>query len=430
LRTDCEVTAKQGDEQAYGLRWWPSKGAEPQVKWLVPSMADVVRQALTKIREHTEEARRIARWYESHPRALYLGRDVAHLRTCEWLSMPQVSQVLFADPVPRTTARQWCEQHDVALMKRSGELLASFAALEHAVLSMLPRGFPVINVERDLKYGEALCVLRRNALHDRRATYRCAIEPMDHGDVHSRLGSRSETGIRSVFDRLGYHEEDGSPIRITTHQFRHYLNTLAQAGGMSQLDIAKWSGRKEIQQNAAYDHVSDRSLLMKLREAVGDTQRMQGPLATLPQVVPIPRDEFARLAIPAVHTTEVGFCVHDFVMSPCRLHRDCFHCQELICIKGDAAKETEIRRLRAETQELLDLARKAARGQTVGANRWVEHQQETLKRLEQLCAILDDPAVPPGTFIQLAPPKSPRRLPAASSGRALEQRSEPSGGLS
>ena len=149
------------------------------------------------------------------------------------------------------------------------------------MLKLVSRGFPILNAERDLRYSEALCIVQRNALHDERATYRCLIEPMDQGDLQSRMGSRSGTGIRSVFERLDLYEDDGSPICITTHQFRHYLNTLAQAGGMSQLDIAKWSGRKDLGQNAAYDHVSDRQMLEKLRAAVGDGSRICGPLATL-----------------------------------------------------------------------------------------------------------------------------------------------------
>lgn len=418
LRSDCEVNVERAGEKAYGLRWLPSKGAEPQVKWLVPSMADVVRKALARIREHTEQARRISRWYERHPRSLYLSRQLRHLRTQEFLSMPEVSEVLFATPVGREVARQWCERHKVPLVKQGGRLFTRFPALEDAVLKLLPRGFPVLDEERNLKYSDALCVLQRNALHDRRATYRCLIAPIDQDDIQNRLGGRSASGLRSIFDRLGFVEEDGSPIRIATHQFRHYLNTLAQAGGMGQLDIAKWSGRKDIRQNAAYDHVSDRSVLMKLHEAVGDERRLRGPLTALQQVTPIPRDEFARLMIPTAHTTEVGYCIHDYVMSPCQLHRDCFHCQELICVKGDAHKEAAIRQQHIETQELLAHAMKAA--QDSGVSRWVDHQRETLNRLDELCRILDDPAVPNGAFIQLSTPKHPPRLQASPSARALE----------
>jgi len=40
--------------------------------------------------------------------------------------------------------------------------------------------------------------------------------------------------------------------------------------------------------------------------------------------------------------------------------------------------------------------------EAAGADRWVEHQQLTLARLDQLCAIFDDPCIPPGTVIKPA----------------------------
>jgi hypothetical protein len=65
LPADCEVRQKLGraDEDAYGLRWQPAKGATAMVKWIVPSMTCVVEAAVEKIRRLTDEARDVARWY-------------------------------------------------------------------------------------------------------------------------------------------------------------------------------------------------------------------------------------------------------------------------------------------------------------------------------------------------------------------------------
>jgi hypothetical protein len=51
----------------------------------------------------------------------------------------------------------------------------------------------------------------------------------------------------------------------------------------------------------------------------------------------------------------------------------------------------------------LTQALEAAGEDYAGADRWVEHQQRTLERLRELCAQLDDPEIPDGTFIQLLP---------------------------
>ena len=56
---------------------------------------------------------------------------------------------------------------------------------------------------------------------------------------------------------------------------------------MSQLDIAKWSGRKNVHQNSAYDHVSASELVLKIRSALGDDRQMFGPLAELPKRIVI-----------------------------------------------------------------------------------------------------------------------------------------------
>jgi hypothetical protein len=108
---------------------------------------------------------------------------------------------------------------------------------------MLPKGFPVLDPDTGLKYSDALFICRTDELGKRKASYNWMIEPISIDQINDGLGGRSAYGFASIFSRLGFAEPDGSPIKITTHQFRHYLNTLAQSGCMSQLDVAKWSGR-------------------------------------------------------------------------------------------------------------------------------------------------------------------------------------------
>jgi hypothetical protein len=92
LEVDCEVTQEvpSSGRAAYGLRWRPSKGAEPMMKWLVASMESVVRRALANIRGLTEHARIVARWYEEHPRELYLPAGLKHFRQRERLSLREI----------------------------------------------------------------------------------------------------------------------------------------------------------------------------------------------------------------------------------------------------------------------------------------------------------------------------------------------------
>lgn len=403
LTENCEVYDKtSGGKDAYGLRWQPAKGADPMVKWIIPSMAPVVAEAIAKIRNLTEAARRIAQWYELNPKRLYLPLHLEYLRSEELLTMDEVQQVILLDEGATSFAGLWCSANNVLLIKNGQKVYARFTDVERAAIALIPTGFPLLNAEMGLKFSEALIVVRRNELHSAKGTFGCVIEPVTINQVNTALGTRSGHGVESMFGRLGFTEPDGSYIRVSTHQFRHYLNTLAQAGGMSQLDIAKWSGRVDVRQNEVYDHVSADQMVAKIRESIGDESHMFGPLAKLPKNIPISRDEFTRLKIPTAHTTDFGFCVHDYTMMPCDRHADCINCNEHVCVKGDEGKALMVKRRLQDAQELLAHAEAATMKGYYGADRWMEHHEKTVQRLTQLTEILDNPAVPAGSVIQLA----------------------------
>ncbi|ENY75434.1 integrase family protein [Pseudomonas putida TRO1] len=403
LAENCEVHEKtSGGKDAYGLRWLPAKGSDPMVKWIIPSMAPVVAEAIAKIRNLTANARSIARWYELNPESLYLPQVLEHLRSQELLTLDEVQQVILLEGGATSFAGLWCSANNVLLIESGKRMYARFADIEKAVIALLPAGFPLLNAEMGLKFSEALIVVRRNELHSSKTTFGSVIEPVSINQVNTALGTRSKHGFESIFDRLGFTEPDGSQIRVSSHQFRHYLNTLAQAGGMSQLDIAKWSGRLDVRQNEAYDHVTADQMVAKIRESIGDQTHMFGPLAKLPKNIPISRDEFARLKIPTAHTTDFGFCVHDYTMAPCEQHADCINCNEHVCVKGDEHKNMRVRQRLEDAKQLLSRAEEAVTQGYYGANRWMEHHQKTVQRLAQLTDIFDNPEVAVGAVIQLA----------------------------
>jgi hypothetical protein len=157
-------------------------------------------------------------------------------------------------------------------------------------------------------------------------------------------------------------------------------------------------------------------MLEKIRAAVGSDQ-MIGPLAEIPKKVLIRRDQFARLVIPTAHTTDVGYCLHDYAAFPCQLHMDCINCQEFACVKGDATKEAMLRKRLEEAKKLLANAEEAVRDGYAGSDRWLDHHRITADRLTQLCSIIDDPTVPMGAVIQLAAPQMPFRIEKATQNR-------------
>lgn len=409
ISNQCEVEEfdQITNQHLYGLRWRPSKGGKAQVKWVVQSMASVAREAVSKLRSISTPARDVARWYEQHPDAIYLPAELQALRERTLISSEEVSVIVFLTPPPKGNhakrGARWCGTNGVVehipydpQQKNAPRFL--FADVERVIISMLPVNFPMADQKNNLKYSEALCLTRLNELKDEWSTYRGVVVLPDTSCVQNQLsGTRT---VISVFDRFGYREPDGSQMKITTHQFRHFLNTVAQMGGLSQLDIAKWSGRAKVGQNRCYDHQSDRDVLALARSALGDPEKSAGHIASIPASSLIARDQFAALKIVTAHTTDLGYCLHDFSMLPCQLYRDCLNCDEHVCIKGDVVREQAIRKHRQEAQVLLAKALEALGEEAFGANRWVEHQTLTLKRLDELCAIFDDSSVAANAIIQ------------------------------
>jgi hypothetical protein len=373
------------------------------VKWIVPSMAAVVQEAVRRIRQLTTEARAVARWYERNPARLYLPPELEHLRKEQWISMDDMTKIVFAEPVADGSPTKWCNKLGLVRHRRGRQSYMRFADLESAVLSQLPPGFPVADRSTGLKYSDALFVIQQNALDTLRPRLACVIEPVRYNQIRNRLTANCRGRDSSMFTRCGFFEPDGSPHHLTTHQFRHYLNTLAQGGGLSQLDIALWSGRKDVRQNAHYDQETSGAVVERIRAAIGDDRRFFGPLGGKPRAALINRAEFARLKVPTAHTTDFGYCIHDYVMSPCQMHRDCLACDEQLCVKGEKEKEKRLRQPQNEAVRLLQMAEQADAQGEYGASEWVREHRSHLARINELLRLLDTPAVPQGAVVQLLP---------------------------
>jgi hypothetical protein len=74
---------------------------------------------------------------------------------------------------------------------------------------------------------------------------------------------------------------------------------------------------------------------------------------------------------------------------------------EQVCIKDGATKTETVRWQLDAARKLLADATAAAAGGECGADRWLEHHADTVRRLTDLLALLEDPTIPEGTMIQL-----------------------------
>ena len=383
------------------LRWRPLKGGDAMMKDIFSTATDLAVGALERIRKVTAPARALAKWYEEHPGSLYLPPQLEHLRNNKFIKTADLAKIL---GMRRSiTATTWCRINAIHPRRQSERPHHyRFTDIEHQVLAMLPRGFPTIP-DTTLRYSDALFVILKNQLRSKSNTRPCVFTTVTPAAVRACLGGAKP--LASLFHRHGHTAADGSPFRLSSHQMRHLLNTAAQRGGLSQTEIAKWSGRKDISQNAAYDHMSSDELLQKIREAVGDKTKILGPLAHIPDPIPISKEEYKNARVPTALPTPIGTCIHDLTMSGCPFYQYCIGCEDHVFTKtpeftkrvDDWIPEEE----RLIAQHLKDVDERYA-----GANRALDLHRNTLQRLKTLQPSLHDPTVRDGTLIQLPAPNS------------------------
>lgn len=408
LASDCEVEQIGNDGKRYlGLRWAGSKGYSDHIKLILPGMADIVREALQRIRDVTVVGRNLAKWYEHNPTKLFLPPNLAHIRENEFIEYEEIGELLGMKVTVKNRGNlaRWVKVARLPVTKKARgrhNFLAEavrFDDFERFVVGLLPRGFPILDAKTGLKYSDALLVMPEG-LFQRHSGGQCMFEPLKHHHIECALGGNAGAKSVTVFQRTGV--DPDRRFIIKSHQFRHWLNTLAQGANLSQVDIAKWSGRASVQQNSAYDHVSSNEIVLKIRQSVGDHAKAIGPLAEIPKNLPVTRAEFAAMAVPTAHVTLYGFCIHDFTTTPCEMFRKCLDCRDHVCIKGLPSKTERVQQALEEAQKMLAKARQAVAEEVYGAEDWVVAHQAAVDRMVQLLAILTDPKVADGAVIQLS----------------------------
>jgi hypothetical protein len=409
LPVDCEVwETKRDGSQAYGWRFTPGKGGAPMIKWIPTVMVDVAREAVKRVHRITDEARRLARWLEEHPGEFYRHSGCSSVAEDKPLTVAEAAAAL-GIPSDR------CKGYAAAELRRRGlpgeTGFNTLTSLNRWVHAQLPEGFPWFDKTREVKFSQALFCLRAKQLRtDMAASPVLVWKPTNNvvtGDLQSRETSPGHVSP-SIYDRHGRNDPAGKPLKLTSHQFRHLLNTIAQRGGLGQAEIARWSGRAEMKQNRVYDHMSEFELAGMLRSHDPSLKLDRGLDEIADRIratIPMSRREFNTLTVSTAHVTESGFCAKSYIESPCQKFRDCTNCTEHLYVKGDKRLLPHTRDRLQKTRELLEHARQESADGTLGSDRWVDIHKSTEQRLTALLAILEDDAVPDGSIIRLANPR-------------------------
>lgn len=402
LPNDCEIEEVDSKGKLrYGWRFYSGKGYGANIKWVPTEMVGVAKEAIKRIQLLTEESRNLAKWIEKNPEKFYRHAQCPDVEDDYPLTSKQACQSLGLAYDSDASARS--ALHGMGIPYNNGE--NTLNSLCQYALSRQPKGFPWLSKIKKIKYSNALFCMQRKLLATRSTSHVILWSPTNNvfnNDLSPKKGNEDR---QTIFDRYGYKEADGSRIKLTSKQARHLLNTIAQRGGLSQLEIASWSGRADPKQNRVYNHMSEYEMVAKA-EALNTSVSLFGPDGDVEKHLPISIQEFNTLEKGAVHVTEFGVCVHDFTMTPCEKYRDCINCHEQVCIKGDKEKLIRIKTRLAEVKKQFQEAEIALDQGLAGADRWYEYHKNTLKHLLELVSILKNPSIEKGAQIKLRNDKS------------------------
>ena len=326
-----------GEPQMF-LRWHAAKGKGATKKWVVPAMHDVVQEAVRRLVELSEPAREAAR-----------------------------------------SAFQSSEQRAVELIEEFGGFY-----------------WPFIDEKKTLSAWDALCLHRRNEFHSKRGVRVGSWRIAGSSEVNERLGAGDSI---SLFERFGLRNLDGTPIRLTSHQLRHWLSTMAERAGMDDYTLAQWAGRARVADNRHYDHRSPEERLEAARELL--TIEPPPLLDRIKRRQPVTYQELGVDRLGTAKATLYGMCVHDYAMAPCQKQRECMTCKEHVCIKGDHVTFERLLLLENQTALLLQQAQKAHEEGDFGADRWVDNHKWKLAHVRTMRIALEHPNVPDGAVLRI-----------------------------
>jgi len=392
-----EETDERGSRLLF--RWWPKKGAPPQLKEVPKAIADVARSAVTRLQELTEPYRKLAKWYEDNPGKLWLPPEWEYLRERpdDLIRATQIQDLLPVNEIGKWLKKYNIPYHKTSESRRCYRFMVKWSEIEEPIRKkLLPEHFPYYDSNHTQKISESLLVVGFLQLEGKASYIEPILAPaiISVPMVSAALGNVK--GKQSIFDHLGLKKSNGDRIVIRTHQIRHWLNTEAKLGGLNAFEITNWSGRKSVQQTQAYIHTTDEEMRLLVSEKLETQSKKEFSINT-----PVEYEDFEQLYSPTIHETRMGFCTKDWGQMTCTRFKDCANCNEHCYVKGIIKKYKYLSNHLSILEKKVHDAEQEVKDGNINADRWLVHNRKTLSNLRQVKGIMDDPECPDGTLIKL-----------------------------
>ena len=405
------------------IRWVAAKGGGLIPKPVHPLIEPTVREAVQRLIDIGEPARRAVQWSIKRPNEFYrhdgcITKANHHeddpLTILEFAAAMGLSQDNipsdFAESIERSAFLNYYKQKWIQNLFEIKDYV-TYRDLAAYTVENYKKSFPTFpNLsEINKPISDMLCIVRDNELHSEFQSkgYSFTAPTINQlndalGAIHSRLKSKT---AQSLFTSVGLKDENGDNLVITSHQIRVWLSTMAERGEMESLDLAMFAGRSRIQDNRAYDlrpmeelAKESRKLISLGLEAHDGTKALQAVKVNVPVTFEMlgHKDRYG-----VVQASGFGYCEHDWTMSPCSKAGECVTCKEHSCIKGMPNTKERLLELEQVVKYELNRALQADNNAYSGASSWVIYQSKKLAIIKTLLTYLDNDDYPEGLIIRV-----------------------------
>lgn len=387
LKEDCYHVYEYKGETQVEIRYNAEKGGLSYAKQIPPSAVEFVKECFDIILEFTKEGRSLAKRVAKERTIMPLSSSI--WKTPE-ISIKEVAELLGLNKdYVKTLANR------AGLIPVRSTNYYSTKKFIRAIDSyyLIPRTARTNNYEEivrrlddgtTIKLEEALFVtLAYETSSTKNQTFlpkNLSVETYDKW-------------LDTICDKYDLKDSSGNRISINSHQFRHFFDTQLVKGGLTDEEIQKLFGRKDIRQNKEYVHMTQREkrelLYTNIRQGnsvgiISDTYN-QIKLSSFDDA-----EQFLISIVEAVHLTEYGSCVLDWSRQPCPhamaclSGRDGIACRNLVIAKGDAQSLAHTEKLYKEQKIMLEKA--TASGSPYSPN-WISTITEHINNMKTIIEI-------------------------------------------
>lgn len=370
LKANGLVEKVENGERFIGIRYYPLKGGHKvtQIKWFGDLSGELVKEIFGEIFRLTSENRKIGKWNKNNPGLSYLRK----LTDKESLTLKELSDLT--------------ERSESSLCRTISKLGFKSPYRITDLDNVFSQKEVTIFEDRSTNYlvdiSNALIVVPYNFFSHHKVSSKLIVRGVTSSMLENMIKTKGSD--KGIFDRYDLMDSNQEPLKVNTHMFRRFLNTLYNEGGVPLTVLTKIFGRKNKKDTLAYLYTSAEERTKQIKEKFKNGA-MIGPKVDMIQQIEVKdRDSYIDTVTNSVHYLGHGYCSHDWSTLPCEKQLNCLDkCVDFHVEKNDPNSINYLKQQKEWASKSLNQALEELKDETYGSQAHVEHYKRILENVEK-----------------------------------------------